>query len=159
MQFALGHETLTLLQIHPPTTLGQTPPHLFAQPLLNLERSLKMGDRNHGHMVSGHAEGLGQVLKKEWMGESLILTVQLPTGAFSNILVKGSATLNGVSLTVNRVASPALSVCLIPETLKRTNLGTLTVGDVVSFETDWMSKLIRSQLAGFQVSSLFAVNP
>lgn len=157
MQFAVGHETLKVLQVTP---AGQNErPHLFAQPKLNLERSLRMGDRNHGHMVSGHAEGLGRVVQKENAGESLILTLELPSSAFSNILLKGSITLNGVSLTVNSLSTSRLSVCLIPETLKRTNLGLLEVGSVLSFETDWMTKLIRSQMSGFQAASIFAVNP
>lgn len=153
IQFALGHETLTLLQVK-----SSDPKHLFAGHRLNLERSLKWGDRNHGHMVSGHAEGLARLVRRDPQGESLVLAFQLPAPAFENILNKGSITLNGVSLTVNRVTASLVEVCLIPETLKRTNLGALELGDVVSYETDWMAKQIRAQIGGIKGPSLFLVN-
>ncbi len=131
LQFTLAHETLQLLKLTPRQLKGQ---------LWNLERSLRFGDRVHGHLVSGHVEAQGQVIQSEALGESRLLEVQVPKELMRHIWPKGSIALHGVSLTVNQVKDNQLSVCLIPETLKRTNLGSVQVGDLLHIETDYLAK-------------------
>ena len=136
VQFALGVETLKVLALQsakPSELLGKR---------VNLERSLKFGDRIHGHLVSGHVEGLGVVTKSEASGASWLLEVQAPESLLPYIWKKGSLTIHGVSLTVNEIKNSAIAVCLIPETLKRTNLGQLKIGDKVNLEPDFMARAV-----------------
>jgi riboflavin synthase len=110
---------------------------------INLERSLRFGDRVHGHLVTGHVEGLAQLVANEVKGESQILTFEAPYKGAGFLKEKGSVAVNGVSLTINAVSGRKFQVCLIPETLKRTNLESLKLGDLVNFEAD---HLIKNQL-------------
>ena len=103
---------------------------------VNLERSLRFGDRMHGHLVTGHVSGLAQLIAKDLKGESQILSFEAPYKGAGFLREKGSVAVNGVSLTVNAVDSRKFQVCLIPETLKRTNLESLKLGDWVNFEAD-----------------------
>ncbi|MCC7405885.1 MAG: riboflavin synthase [Bdellovibrionales bacterium] len=107
---------------------------------VNLERSLAMGARVHGHLVTGHVEGLGEVLECVHQGEMAHLRVSFPPELTPFFWRKGSVAINGVSLTINRVEATALEVCLIPETLKRTNLGALRVGSKVNLEIDPLAR-------------------
>ncbi len=127
MKFTLGTETLKIL--------GSSLP-IFLNRGVNLERSLKWGDRIHGHLVSGHVESLGEVTRSEASGDSWIIEVKCPCESLSFILQKGSIALHGVSLTVNEVKGATIQVCLIPETLRKTNLKMFQVGDYINIETD-----------------------
>ncbi|MFN8792640.1 MAG: riboflavin synthase [Bdellovibrionales bacterium] len=131
LQFTLAAETLRLLQLDPQALVGQ---------IWNLERSLKFGDRVHGHLVTGHIEALGRVVFSEALGDSWILRVQVPSSLRRYLWAKGSVALHGVSLTVNHFEADTVEVCLIPETLKRTNLRSLSVGSPVNLETDYLAK-------------------
>jgi riboflavin synthase len=108
--------------------------------MINLERSLKFGDRIHGHLVSGHVDSLAKVEFREDLGDSLILGFRYSPKLQPLVWLKGSITLNGVSLTVNKSQENYLEVCLIPETLKRTNLKALKIGETVTVEPDYMTK-------------------
>lgn len=138
--FALAAETLRVLQWSP-----ENPDHLLGKKL-NLERSLRFGDRIHGHLVTGHVDSLGQVMKSEGLGENWFLDIKVADSVLPFVWLKGSITLNGVSLTVNQVQGSVVSVGLIPETLKRTNLGDLKVGGVVNVEPDYMAKAMQRML-------------
>lgn len=107
---------------------------------VNLERSLRMGDRVHGHFVSGHVDAMGRVEARRELGGSLELDISFPSQLKPYIWKKGSWALNGVSLTVNEVGANSASVCLIPETLERTNLSKLKTGDSVTIEVDPMAR-------------------
>lgn len=131
MEFTLGHETLQV------TTWTQE--LLLIRPV-NLERSMKISQRIHGHFVLGHIDGLAQVIEKSWAGESLIFKIEIPNKYHCFVWPKGSITLNGVSLTINSVDVNRLSVCLIPETLRRTNLTHVEVGEFFTFEVDSMAR-------------------
>lgn len=133
MQFALGPETLKVT--------GWKPSELNQQKF-NLERSLRLQDRIHGHMVSGHVDTMSTVLKIEKGLDHLRLWLALDAKFRRLIWTKGSVAINGVSLTVNTVGETDFSVWLIPETLKRTNLGELSVGSSVNLEWDSMAKAI-----------------
>jgi riboflavin synthase len=138
MVFAIGHETMSLLGWKAETLLGRT---------LNLERSLRLGDRIHGHLVSGHVEALGRVQQGTHVGENLILRISVPESLRPYVWLKGSITIQGVSLTINQIDLECLSVCLIPETLKRTNLASLKVGDAVNLEPDYFAKGLMHYLS------------
>jgi riboflavin synthase len=131
MTFALGAETLKI------TGWNE---HSLQNATLNLERSLKMGDRIHGHLVSGHVDATGIVKKVEDLGGSTQIDIEAPPEVLALVWKKGSWAVNGVSLTVNDVVSNTVSVCLIPETLARTNLSRLRAGDVVNLEVDPMAR-------------------
>lgn len=137
IQFALAMETLKVL--------GWPDADSLPGRRVNLERSLRYGDRIHGHLVSGHVDSLARVQKSDLQGGSLFLTIEVAPQVLPFLWQKGSVTLNGVSLTINELGGQSLQVCLIPETLKRTNLGDLKPGDVLNVEPDWMAKaLVRS---------------
>jgi riboflavin synthase len=103
---------------------------------VNLERSLRLNDRIHGHLVTGHIDATAAIREAKWEGETLRLEIEIPQALSPFIWPKGSVAVNGVSLTVNKVANERFSVGLIPETLKRTNLKTLKAGDRVNLEAD-----------------------
>ncbi|MBL7672341.1 MAG: riboflavin synthase [Bdellovibrionaceae bacterium] len=133
LTFTLAAETLKVLR------WNQAP---WTHHPINLERSLRFGDRIHGHLVSGHVDELGEVVKAESFGDSWLLDVSFDSGKSDLIWKKGSITIQGVSLTVNEVKGSILSVCLIPETVKRTNLSEFKVHDFVNLEYDWMAKAL-----------------
>ncbi|OYZ23217.1 MAG: hypothetical protein B7Y39_05725 [Bdellovibrio sp. 28-41-41] len=129
--FTLGFETLKVM--------GWNKSNLQDR-VVNLERSLRFGDRIHGHLVSGHADGTIPLVKRELAGDCLILDFKTPAGFAQYFWKKGSITINGVSLTLNEIFTDSFSVCLIPETLRKTNLEKQSVGDLVSFECDYFMK-------------------
>lgn len=131
--FALAAETLKIL--------GQNQENLSGK-MVNLERSLRFGDRIHGHLVTGHVDSLGLVTRSEAVGENWFLDVEISKNLMPYVWHKGSITLNGVALTVNEVKDQTLSVCLIPETLKRTNLALINAGSYINVEPDYMAKAI-----------------
>jgi riboflavin synthase len=113
---------------------------------VNLERSLRLGDRLGGHLVTGHVDGLG-VLKERRQGpEHLELTFEMPATLAPLVIEKGSIAVDGVSLTVNSVTGTAFSVNIIPYTAKDTNLDGLKVGDRVNLETDIIGKYVARLL-------------
>ncbi|MGZ3780889.1 MAG: riboflavin synthase [Pseudobdellovibrionaceae bacterium] len=134
MTFALAAETIKILKWNPQTWLGKQ---------VNLERSLRFGDRIHGHLVTGHVDSLGTVTRAMHEGESFFLEVKVENSVLPYVWKKGSITLNGVSLTVNDLQDNTVSVCLIPETLKRTNLGDLKIGSLINVEPDYMARAIQ----------------
>ncbi len=135
LQFTVGFETINVTAWNLEKLLG----HEF-----NLERSLKFGDRIHGHLVSGHVDAVAEVVHREWVGECLIFIFSLPQALRKEIWKKSSVAINGVSLTVNEVDNDTFSVCLIPETLHQTQLETIIVGDRVNIETDYYMKGLLS---------------
>lgn len=112
---------------------------------VNLERSMKLGDRIHGHFVTGHVDVMGTVLSSERQGEILILKVEFPKEFGKYIWRKGSICVNGVSLTINEATATQFAVCLIPETVKRTNLADLEPKDCVNLEMDAFARAFVHQ--------------
>ena len=117
---------------------------------VNLEKAMRAHDRLGGHLVSGHVDGIGTVAHFAPVGESWELRVDTPPALARFIAYKGSITVNGVSLTVNRVRDTAagceLSINLIPHTLGNTTLGTLTVGARVNLEIDLIARYVERML-------------
>ena len=114
---------------------------------VNLEKALHLADRLGGHLVSGHVDGVGTVLRFDAIGESLELEVRAPDPLAKYIATKGSITVNGVSLTVNTVAGNAFTVNLIPHTLSVTTLKNLTPGAGVNLEVDLIARYVERMLA------------
>ncbi|MEO5695694.1 MAG: riboflavin synthase [Burkholderiaceae bacterium] len=117
---------------------------------VNLEKALRANDRLGGHLVSGHVDGIGRVSHVATVGESTELRIETAPELARFIAYKGSITVNGVSLTVNRVADTAsgceLSINLIPHTLTHTTLGTLAVDTRVNLEIDLIARYVERML-------------
>jgi riboflavin synthase len=107
---------------------------------LNLERSLKAGDELGGHIVSGHVDGLADVLSREDYTDQARFVLRAPNSIARFIAAKGSVTLDGVSLTVNDVSGDDFSVHVIPHTLAVTTLGAVKAGDRLNLEIDVMAR-------------------
>jgi riboflavin synthase len=115
--------------------------------VVNLEKALRLADRLGGHLVSGHVDGVGEVTRFEPVGESWLLEVRAPVLLAKYLARKGSVTVNGVSLTLNRVEGERFSVNLIPHTLAVTNLEALRVGSRVNLEVDLVARYVERLLA------------
>ena len=113
--------------------------------VVNLEKAMLVTDRLGGHIVQGHADALAQVAAINEGADWYEIIVSIPTNYLKYIQPQGSITLNGVSLTVAKLddTKSEVSVWLIPETLKRTNLGQLQVGDQVNLEVDVLAKYVE----------------
>ncbi|CCI85517.1 riboflavin synthase subunit alpha [Lactobacillus pasteurii DSM 23907 = CRBIP 24.76] len=114
---------------------------------VNLERSLKLGDRLEGHIVTGHIDQTIKLLKKQANENAIELFFELPKRLANQVIPQGSVALNGVSLTVMDVQGSNFSVGLIPHTQDETNLAKLEVGDEVNLETDILGKYVAQNLA------------
>ena len=113
---------------------------------VNLERALRVGDRLGGHLVQGHVDGVGQVKTVTRDRESLVVWVQVPEPLRRYVAVKGSITVDGVSLTVNELSGGAFRVNLIPHTVGETNLGDRRVGDAVNLGARLCSVAARGEV-------------
>lgn len=107
---------------------------------INLERALKIGDELGGHIVTGHVDGLAELIAREDLPDMARLAFRAPPQLSRFIAVKGSVALDGISLTVNEVADHTFSVLIIPHTLKVTTIGALKPGDLVNLEVDLMAR-------------------
>ncbi|HQZ04127.1 MAG TPA: riboflavin synthase [Thauera sp.] len=114
---------------------------------VNLEKALRLADRLGGHLVTGHVDGVGEVVKFEPVGESHELIVRAPAAIAGYIAKKGSITINGVSLTVNAVDHRDFSINLIPHTVAMTNLKHLKAGSRVNLEIDLIARYVERMLA------------
>lgn len=136
MAFQAGQETLSR------TTLGG----ISVGQSVNLERSLRLGDRLGGHLVSGHIDGLGRVVERRNLAEWSDIVFEASSELMVQMASKGSIAVDGVSLTLVDVDSHKFSVALIPHTLAETTLGELKPGDAVNLETDLLAKYVQRQL-------------
>lgn len=109
---------------------------------LNLERALRIGDELGGHIVSGHVDGLAEVIVREEVGEATRFDFRVPAPLSRFIAEKGSVCLDGTSLTVNTVTGDVFSVLLIPHTLAVTTWGESIVGDRINLEIDVMARYV-----------------
>ncbi len=114
--------------------------------LVNLEKALRLADRLGGHLVSGHVDGVGVVLDFTNLGESWKLSVRAPKELAKYIAAKGSITINGVSLTVNRVEGTVFEVNLIPHTLQQTTLKDLHPDLRVNLEIDMIARYVERMM-------------
>ena len=133
--FHLGLETMKITQWHKQSLKGQW---------MNLEPALKVGDFVGGHFVTGHVDGLAHSIKVTKTKNSRLIEIQVPREFQKYFWKKAFISLNGVSLTINEVQGDRLFLCLVPETLKRTNLRNLKSGQAVLFEVDSQARALIS---------------
>jgi riboflavin synthase len=127
------------------TTLGS----LGSGARVNIERALGVGDRFGGHFVQGHVDTTGTLISKKSEGEFAVYRWSFP-GDFSDLVVsKGSIAVDGVSLTVVDPDDSSFAAALIPETLRRTTLGTARIGERVNLEFDMIAKYVRTLVAPY----------
>ena len=111
---------------------------------INLERALKVGDELGGHFVTGHIDATAKIMSFEKVNESIVFEIAIPNGLSKFIAAKGSVTLDGVSLTVNRVfGNESFAVNIIPHTQKYTTLGKNQIGDLLNLEIDPIARYIE----------------
>ena len=137
-QDAAGFEATAVEETLSKTALGDC----AAGDGVNLERALKAGDELGGHIVSGHVDGMAELVALETEGESLKLTFRAPDALAPFIAAKGSVTLDGVSLTVNTALARDFTVNIIPHTQEQTTLGGLAVGGAVNLEIDMLARYV-----------------
>lgn len=112
---------------------------------VNIERSLKIGERLEGHFVLGHVDGIGIISKIEKQSNQIQIWIKLPKELSKHVIKKGSITVDGISLTVVDVLKDQFSVSIIPHTMQITNLSYKKIGDKVNIETDILGKYILSE--------------
>ncbi|MFB5608926.1 MAG: riboflavin synthase [Nitrosarchaeum sp.] len=110
--------------------------------IVNIERSLKAGDRLEGHFVLGHVDGVGTIKKIQHKPKEVQVWFEIPKKLSKYVVKKGSIAVDGISLTVVDVKDSLASVCLIPHTMEITNFKTKNVGDKLNIETDILGKYI-----------------
>ena len=109
---------------------------------INLERSLRLGDEIGGRMVSGHVDGIAEIVTRDDFLDSASLLLRVPSSLSAFVAVKGSVALDGVSLTVNKVDGDMVSVLIIPHTLQVTTLGKIEPGARVNLEVDQLARYV-----------------
>jgi len=114
---------------------------------INLEKALRLADRLGGHLVSGHVDGVGTVLRFDPVGDNRLLEIQAPHDLAKYIARKGSVTINGTSLTTNEVAGEIFTINLIPHTLENTTLRHLAPGSKVNLEVDLIARYCERLLS------------
>ena len=124
------------------TTLG----HLTAGAPVNLERAMKLNERIGGHLVAGHVDGVGTIRGRRQEGNAIFFTIEAPSEILRYCVVKGSITVDGISLTVNEISDHSFSVAIIPHTAKVTTLGLKQVNDTVNLESDLIGKYVERLL-------------
>ncbi|HEU4521684.1 MAG TPA: riboflavin synthase [Thermoanaerobaculia bacterium] len=127
------------------TTLGR----LTRGDRVNVERALALGDRMGGHIVQGHVDGTGTLVSITTEGDFAVYRWSLPAGCADLVVTKGSIAVDGVSLTIVDPDGTTFGAALIPETLRRTNLGQARVGDAVNLEFDMIAKYVRNLVAPY----------
>ena len=127
------------------TTLGS----LGAGARVNLERALAVGDRLGGHFVQGHVDSVGALISIAYEGEFAVYRWSYPREYAELLVNKGSIAVDGISLTVVDPDGSSFRAALIPETLRRTNLGGARVGDAVNLEFDMIAKYVRTLVAPY----------
>jgi len=125
------------------TNLGQ----VAVGSLVNLERALRLSDRLGGHLVSGHVDATARILERKPLGDFMLFTFEVPTGLGRYIIEKGSITIDGISLTVNRCDEQTFAVSIIPHTMEVTTLGRLKEGGLVNLEVDLIGKYVEKLLS------------
>jgi riboflavin synthase len=121
---------------------------LTAGSRVNLERALRYGDALGGHIVSGHVDGVGRVLRIDPVGRDIRVEIAAPSEIMRTLVLKGSVACDGISLTVAEVLAGSFAVHIIPLTREHTTWGGLKVGDAVNLESDVLGKIALKLLAG-----------
>jgi riboflavin synthase len=164
---AVAGACLTVVALTPPAAAFEVSPETLARttfPLkkvgdrVNLERSLRLGDRLGGHLVTGHVDGVGLVRALRSGPAHFQLQIEMPAALSRFVIEKGSIAVDGVSLTVNSCQGNAFFVNIIPFTARETTLTALKVGDRVNLETDIIGKYV-ARLLGREALAKEGVTP
>ncbi len=123
---------------------------------VNLERAMCLNDRLGGHMVSGHVEGLCQIVSKKPSENAIIMTIEVPAQVLKYCVSKGSIALDGVSMTINQISEKGLEICMIPHTAKMTTLGIKMPGESLNVESDLIGRYVARLLEGGLVNTPYA---
>jgi riboflavin synthase len=134
------------VEISPETLSVTTLGHLTAGAPVNLERAMKLNERIGGHLVAGHVDGAGTIRSRHQEGNAIFFTVEAPQEVLKYCVVKGSITVDGISLTINDVSDHGFTVAVIPHTAKVTTLGLKQVNDTVNLESDLIGKYVERLL-------------
>jgi riboflavin synthase len=113
---------------------------------VNLERAMRASDRFGGHFVQGHVDGTATIVAIDRRSEFADIAFAAGAELLEGMVLKGSVAVDGISLTIAEISGTGFSVCVIPETLKRTTLGKAKTGDTVNIETDIIVKAVKKQL-------------
>jgi riboflavin synthase len=135
-----GSRTVFAVDAAAETLATTTASRWVAGTRLNLERALKIGDELGGHLVTGHVDGLAEIIGREDLTDMVRLALRAPPALVRFIAPKGSVTLDGVSLTVNAVERETFSTLIIPHTLEVTTFGKAKKGDRLNLEVDLMAR-------------------
>lgn len=135
-----------VVEISPETLSVTTLGHLTAGAPVNLERAMKLNERIGGHLVAGHVDGVGTIRSRHQEGNAIFFTIEAPDEILRYCVVKGSVTVDGISLTINDVTDKGFSVAIIPHTAKVTTLGLKQIGDTVNLESDLIGKYVERLL-------------
>ncbi len=131
-----------------PETLAVTGQHRWHEGMIvNLERALSVGDEWGGHIVSGHVDGLAEIIAITAAGDSHQVTFAAPCGLAAMIAAKGSVALDGVSLTVNKVDGNQFDVMIIPHTWDKTRFHSYKVGEQINLEVDMLARYVARALS------------
>lgn len=114
---------------------------------VNLERAMLASTRLGGHFVTGHVDGVGEIIDKKRAENAIYYTLEIPSDLNKYLINKGSVTIDGISLTVFGINKQKLTISLIPHTVEHTVLGKKVVGDLVNLECDLLAKHVEKQLA------------
>ena len=117
---------------------------------VNVERSLKIGDRLGGHFLQGHVDGVGQIIRKDESPGQCTIGLRVPSDLSTQMILKGSVAVDGISLTISKLDGPTFEVAVIPHTLANTTLGLKRVGDRVNIETDLIGKWVAKLIGNFK---------
>lgn len=112
--------------------------------VVNLERPLRFSDRIDGHIVQGHVDGVGRIRSLKKPGDSWEIEIELPKSLRRYVIPKGSITVDGISMTVNRLTPKSFTLVVIPHTFQVTNLKAKRAGDTVNLEVDLIGKYLES---------------
>ena len=121
--------------------------------LLNVERSLRLGDELGGHILSGHIIGTAEILKRDEVGDGVDFLISIPDGCNKFILEKGYIAVDGMSLTVGKCHGDGFFLHIIPETLRITSIGSKSVGDLVNIEIDSRTQAVVEAMIRMGVES------
>jgi len=134
------------VEVSPETLLVTTLGQLTAGAPVNLERAMKLNERIGGHLVAGHVDGVGTIRGRHQEGNAIFFMIEAPQEILRYCVVKGSVTVDGISLTINDVSDKGFSVAIIPHTAKVTTLGLKQVNDTVNLESDVIGKYVERLL-------------
>lgn len=115
---------------------------------VNLEKAMQPRSRFGGHMVSGHVDGIGEVIRREASARAVLFTIKAPAELAKYIAQKGSITTDGISLTVNGLRGAEFDLTIVPHTVQETNIGTWQVGTQINLEVDVIARYLERLLMG-----------